>query len=203
MNASKTHPPERDNDDKRKPDVIPFSNPPRSMRAAVALCGTTPRGKRRMHKTPAQREIDACHYWLEREIETVKPHVLVALGATALKALLEDKSLRCRMRSARRSSMMAAWWWQPGILRMGCVPLMPIPVSASTRTSSTRCDGPAKSRIRRRAASAPEASAYAAVAVCVLTFVGGPSSSKGGLGTKLPITPGSNTRQQVEPPYWK
>jgi uracil-DNA glycosylase len=94
MNASKTHPPERDNDDKRKPDVIPFSNPPRSMRAAVALCGTTPRGKRRMHKTPAQREIDACHYWLEREIETVKPHVLVALGATALKALREDKSLR-------------------------------------------------------------------------------------------------------------
>src|SRR6478609_409990 len=26
-----------------------------------------PRGKRRMHKTPAQREIDACHYWMDRE----------------------------------------------------------------------------------------------------------------------------------------
>jgi DNA polymerase len=49
----------------------------------------TPRGKRRMHKTPAQREIDACRYWLERELETVQPHVLVALGATALKAMLE------------------------------------------------------------------------------------------------------------------
>ena len=30
------------------------------------------RGKRRLHKTPAQREIDACHQWLEREIETVQ-----------------------------------------------------------------------------------------------------------------------------------
>src|SRR3954469_3757378 len=26
------------------------------------------RGKRRLHKTPAQREIDACHQWLEGEI---------------------------------------------------------------------------------------------------------------------------------------
>ena len=46
------------------------------------------RGKRRLHKTPAQREIDACHQWLEREIEAVKPHVLVALGATAARALI-------------------------------------------------------------------------------------------------------------------
>ena len=46
------------------------------------------RGKRRLHKTPAQREIDACHQWLEREIETVKPHVVVALGATAARAVI-------------------------------------------------------------------------------------------------------------------
>jgi DNA polymerase len=46
------------------------------------------RGKRRLHKTPAQREIDACHQWLEGEIRTVKPHVIVALGATAAKALI-------------------------------------------------------------------------------------------------------------------
>ena len=46
------------------------------------------RGKRRLHKTPAQREIDACHQWLEREIETVKPHVIVALGATAARAVI-------------------------------------------------------------------------------------------------------------------
>jgi uracil-DNA glycosylase len=47
-----------------------------------------PRGKRRLHKTPAQREIDACYQWLESEIEAVKPRLIVALGATAAKALL-------------------------------------------------------------------------------------------------------------------
>jgi uracil-DNA glycosylase family protein len=46
------------------------------------------RGKRRLHKTPAQREVDACHQWLEREIATVKPRVIVALGATAAKAVI-------------------------------------------------------------------------------------------------------------------
>jgi DNA polymerase len=47
-----------------------------------------PRGKRRMHKTPAQREIEACNYWLEKELAAVKPQVIVALGTTALKSLL-------------------------------------------------------------------------------------------------------------------
>jgi uracil-DNA glycosylase len=46
------------------------------------------RGKRRLHKTPAQREVDACHPWLEQEIATVKPRVIVALGATAAKAVI-------------------------------------------------------------------------------------------------------------------
>ncbi len=46
------------------------------------------RGKRRLHKTPAQREIDACHQWIEGEIQAVKPHVIIALGATAAKALI-------------------------------------------------------------------------------------------------------------------
>jgi DNA polymerase len=46
------------------------------------------RGKRRLHKTPAQREIDACHQWLEAEIQSVQPHVIVALGATAAKAVI-------------------------------------------------------------------------------------------------------------------
>ncbi len=47
-----------------------------------------PRGKRRLHKTPAQRELDACSPWLESEIESVGPALIVALGATAAKALL-------------------------------------------------------------------------------------------------------------------
>jgi uracil-DNA glycosylase len=50
-----------------------------------------PRGKRRLHKTPAQREIDACHPWLEGEVRSVKPRVIVALGATAAKAIIGPK----------------------------------------------------------------------------------------------------------------
>jgi len=47
-----------------------------------------PRGKKRIHKKPSEMEIEACHRWLERELETVSPSVAVALGATAARALL-------------------------------------------------------------------------------------------------------------------
>jgi probable DNA metabolism protein len=47
-----------------------------------------PRGKRRLHKTPAQREIEACSYWLDQELAREQPEVIVALGSTALKAVL-------------------------------------------------------------------------------------------------------------------
>ena len=46
-----------------------------------------PRGKRRLHKTPAQQEVAACADWLQHELASVAPRVVVALGATALKAL--------------------------------------------------------------------------------------------------------------------
>ena len=46
------------------------------------------RGKRRMHKKPADAEIVACHDWLRREIELVAPRLLIALGATATRSLL-------------------------------------------------------------------------------------------------------------------
>ncbi len=46
-----------------------------------------PRGKRRLHRTPNQREIDACLPWLDAEIERIKPRVIVAMGATAAKTL--------------------------------------------------------------------------------------------------------------------
>jgi uracil-DNA glycosylase family protein len=47
-----------------------------------------PRGRRRMHKTPAQQEIEACRQWLERELATVRPDLVVALGGTAARALV-------------------------------------------------------------------------------------------------------------------
>jgi DNA polymerase len=46
-----------------------------------------PRGKRRLHKKPDLREIDACNVWLQAEIGAIKPSIIVALGATGLRAL--------------------------------------------------------------------------------------------------------------------
>jgi len=46
-----------------------------------------PRGKRRLHQTPRAEEVRACKPWLEAELEVVRPTALLALGATAAKAL--------------------------------------------------------------------------------------------------------------------
>lgn len=46
------------------------------------------RGKRRIHKKPRSSEIQACRPWLTAEIRSVKPRVVVCLGATAAKSLL-------------------------------------------------------------------------------------------------------------------
>jgi DNA polymerase len=46
------------------------------------------RGKRRIHQTPRKGEVDACMPWLDTEIKLIRPLGLVALGATAAKALL-------------------------------------------------------------------------------------------------------------------
>jgi uracil-DNA glycosylase family protein len=42
-----------------------------------------PRGKRRIHKKPDRPEIDACRWWLEREVALLAPEVVVAMGSTA------------------------------------------------------------------------------------------------------------------------
>src|SRR5437016_8004885 len=41
-----------------------------------------------MHQTPTAGEVNACLPWLEKEIELLRPRVLVCLGATAARALL-------------------------------------------------------------------------------------------------------------------
>jgi DNA polymerase len=46
-----------------------------------------PRGKRRLHRRPNAAEVTACSGWLEHEIASVRPRVIVALGATALRAV--------------------------------------------------------------------------------------------------------------------
>lgn len=45
------------------------------------------RGKRRIHQKPNVIEIEACRYWFERELAAIRPEMVVALGATAARAV--------------------------------------------------------------------------------------------------------------------
>jgi DNA polymerase len=46
------------------------------------------RGKRRLHKRPNAYEIERCRWWLDWERKLVKPDIIVALGATAVRSLV-------------------------------------------------------------------------------------------------------------------
>jgi DNA polymerase len=46
-----------------------------------------PRGKRRIHAKPTTGEVKHYRWWLEKELDLVKPKLVVALGATAALAL--------------------------------------------------------------------------------------------------------------------
>lgn len=48
----------------------------------------TTKGRKRLHESPDREEMAACRPWLDAEIETVEPTVIVCLGASAAKALL-------------------------------------------------------------------------------------------------------------------
>ncbi|MGO7050178.1 UdgX family uracil-DNA binding protein (plasmid) [Rhizobium johnstonii] len=48
----------------------------------------TPRGKRRLHAKPNAGEIRRCAWWLGAELNILQPKLVVALGASALYALL-------------------------------------------------------------------------------------------------------------------
>ena len=68
-----------------------------------------PRGKRRIHKKPNAREINACRPWLEAEISLVKPQVVVCLGATAAQALLDPQFKVSRQRGQFIESTLAPY----------------------------------------------------------------------------------------------
>jgi len=83
---------------------LPFVGPAgRLLREAVGDAGIDPaaiyltntvkhfrfelRGKRRIHQTPGPAHITACRPWLVAELALLEPALVVALGATAAKAL--------------------------------------------------------------------------------------------------------------------
>ncbi len=47
-----------------------------------------PRGRRRIHQTPETLEIQACRFWLDVELVRLRPRLIVAMGGTAARALL-------------------------------------------------------------------------------------------------------------------
>jgi uracil-DNA glycosylase len=47
-----------------------------------------PRGKRRLHQKPNAHEIERCRWWLQLELDIIRPDLAVALGATAARALM-------------------------------------------------------------------------------------------------------------------
>ena len=46
-----------------------------------------PRGKIRLHQKPTTPEIKACRQWYERELASIKPALVVAMGATAAQSV--------------------------------------------------------------------------------------------------------------------
>lgn len=64
-------------------------------------------GKRRIHAKPGVAHVKACHPWLEAEVAAVRPDVVVALGATAARAVLG--------RDVRIGAERGMWLSAPGL----------------------------------------------------------------------------------------
>ena len=66
-----------------------------------------PQRKRRIHEKPNREQVLACRLWLDEEIESVKPALIVALGATAAGALLGSAARVTRDRGKFFASTLA------------------------------------------------------------------------------------------------
>ena len=62
------------------------------------------RGKRRIHQKPSVGQVEQCRWWLAKELEKIEPAVVVAMGATAARSVLEKPVL---IREARGQSLYA------------------------------------------------------------------------------------------------
>ena len=70
------------------------------------------RGKRRIHSKPNAREMAACRPWLEAEIASVRPKLIVCLGATAAQSLMGPQF---RI-SKDRGKLFADTGWAPAVI---------------------------------------------------------------------------------------
>jgi uracil-DNA glycosylase len=68
----------------------------------------SPGGKRRLHERPTRANVTACIPWIQRELELVRPEVLVAMGATAVDGLLGKSASVTRDRGRLIDSNLAS-----------------------------------------------------------------------------------------------
>lgn len=80
------------------------------------------RGKRRIHQTPSARDVSVCKPWLISELESIRPQVLVCLGATAAKSILGNGFRITQSRGDVQASdwcpQTVATWHPSAILRV-------------------------------------------------------------------------------------
>jgi uracil-DNA glycosylase family protein len=107
-----------------------------------------PRGKRRLHQTPRAGEIEACKPWLLAELEAVEPRAVVAMGATAARALFDC----ARRASAKKPSIPSFTISSP--LRRSCADARRLPElryrSSSTHRPAESTPRPAARALRAR-----------------------------------------------------
>lgn len=99
---------------------VPFVGPAgRLLRDALEAAGIDPdqtyltnavkhfrhtlRGKRRIHEKPNVAQVEACRPWLDAELASVRPRLVVCLGATAARAVLGHDVKIGQVRGAVRS----------------------------------------------------------------------------------------------------
>jgi uracil-DNA glycosylase family 4 len=69
----------------------------------------TPRGKRRIHQSPNQTEVQACRPWLAHELELATPQLVGLLGAVAAKAVLGRAFRVTRSRGQVLTAAVGGW----------------------------------------------------------------------------------------------
>lgn len=81
----------------------------------------SPRGKRRIHQRPNRSEIQHCKWWLDKELDMIRPKIVVAMGATAMFALSgrneSIESMRGILHSTTQGPKMWATYHPSAILR--------------------------------------------------------------------------------------
>ncbi|MCU0817736.1 MAG: UdgX family uracil-DNA binding protein [Beijerinckiaceae bacterium] len=81
-----------------------------------------PRGKHRLHKTPTRAHVEACSPWLRAEIRRVEPEIILAMGATAARAVLKQevavKAMRGRVLSDFEGRKVLITWHPAALLRL-------------------------------------------------------------------------------------